>query len=120
MDFAAPHFQLAPVRIASLPQNFEVPFGHRMFMLLLAAPAVEVEADGAELTGLVHDEHRSGIAHPQVVDRLNDQIDRRAAQARGDVVILFAYQHLHRFVCGNGLGYLGQIMPGHWKQPFAP
>ncbi len=62
-------------------------FGIRL-VLLLVAPAVEVEADPHKLPCSALDEHRAGIAHPEVVDLAGHQLDRGAAQTRGGLLLL--------------------------------
>src|SRR6185312_10625735 len=68
------------------------------FVLLLVTPAVEIEAYGTELAGWPFDEYRPGISHPQIIDRLCQEVDRGAAQTLGDVVVLLTYQHLYRLM----------------------
>lgn len=101
-------------------------FGHErcdfgvLVVFLLVAPAVEIEADATELARRALHEHGPGVAHPQVVDRMLDELDRRAAQARRDRVILFPHQHLERLVRGDRLRDRGEILAHHGQQPRAP
>ena len=72
------------------------------FVLLLIAPAVEIKSHTAERTAGAFHKHRPGVADPQIVYRVNQKIDRRSAQTRGEFAVFFAYQHIYGFKCGDG------------------
>jgi len=87
---------------------------------LLLAPAVEVEVDGGLVTGFGHDEHRAGVAQPQVVVRAGQQLHRVAHQLPGQRQLGRPHQQGHGFVPGDGLGDGGQVPLHFGQKPAAP
>ncbi|KVN32000.1 hypothetical protein WJ63_06605 [Burkholderia pyrrocinia] len=65
-------------------------------VVMFFSPAIEIEIDRGQFALAVFNKYRSGIAHPQVIDGLDDQLGRCTAFAGGDRIIFLPHQHVYR------------------------
>ena len=75
-----------------------------LFVLLLVAPAVEVEIHQPQLPFAVLDEDAAGIPQPDIVQLGDDKASvLLATELAGQRLLLFAAEHVHLGVRGHGV-----------------
>lgn len=78
-------------------------------VLLLVAPAVEVEVDAGDLAVVLH-EHGHRVAGPQVVDGERNDLDVAAARLLGGLLLVGPGQHHDVLVLRDGVGDAGDVL----------
>jgi len=86
------------------PRDFRI-----VLMGLFCSPSVEIQIDGPQFPGTVHDKDRPGVTNPQIVQRRLNELHALAAQLSRDHTIFGPDQHRHRLELQNSLGEQCQV-----------